>query len=165
MGWVTWRFRFYFLREFHTQFDSVCTCLNAQFKIRVPLPAHFVFVRYYCHLLSLGFFLFVFRFNYFYFICMSVWPACMYIHYLCAWCQQRSEQGIGFPGNRVMVIVSCHMGSWIWMQIFCKNSMVFLNDHPPTHIPQAHVFECLVPSWWTLSFLQWNDTGVLTTAG
>lgn len=32
---------------------------------------------------------------------MSVLLACMSVHLLCAWCQQRPEEGVGFLGTRV----------------------------------------------------------------
>ena len=36
----------------------------------------------------------------FLFMCRNVLPTCMYMHYMCAWCPQRSKQGVGFPWNR-----------------------------------------------------------------
>lgn len=41
-----------------------------------------------------------------YFMCMSVFQACMSMH-VKAWCPWLSEEGIRFPGTRV---VSCHVG-------------------------------------------------------
>lgn len=39
---------------------------------------------------------------------MTVLPECMSVHHFCAWCPQRSEEGIGSPEARV---VSQHVGA------------------------------------------------------
>lgn len=48
-----------------------------------------------CSLYSTYFILFI------YFSCMNALPACMYVYYMCAWCQWKSEEGIRFPRPRV----------------------------------------------------------------
>lgn len=47
---------------------------------------------------ELWLFLFYFRFNYL----RSVLLACMSVHYLCAWCQWRSEEVVRVPGTGVV---------------------------------------------------------------
>jgi hypothetical protein len=37
-----------------------------------------------------------------YFVCMSVLPACMYVHHKCVLCPRRPEEGIGSLGSGVM---------------------------------------------------------------
>ena len=37
----------------------------------------------------------------FYFMCMSVLPACMYVHHVHAWCPKRSEEDPGSPETGV----------------------------------------------------------------
>jgi hypothetical protein len=34
-----------------------------------------------------------------YFICMTTLPACVYVHYVHAWCLQRPEEDIRSPGT------------------------------------------------------------------
>ena len=29
--------------------------------------------------------------------CMCILPACVFVHYMCAWCPQRPEEGIRVP--------------------------------------------------------------------
>lgn len=36
------------------------------------------------------------------FMCMGILPAHMAVYHLCAWCPQRLEEGIGFPGTGVL---------------------------------------------------------------
>lgn len=37
----------------------------------------------------------------FHFMCMGVVPACMSVHFVHAWCPQRSEEVVESPGTRV----------------------------------------------------------------
>lgn len=41
---------------------------------------------------------------------MSTLHACMFVHHVCAWCLQRSEEGIRYPGSGPMD-VSYHVGA------------------------------------------------------
>jgi hypothetical protein len=43
--------------------------------------------------------LFLFKiYLFYYFVCMSVLPACMFVHHMHVWCPMRSEEGAGVPG-------------------------------------------------------------------
>lgn len=48
-------------------------------------------------------------------MCMNVYPACICVHYMCAWCPLRSGDGTGFHGT--MVIGDFGQPCW-----FCKSS-------------------------------------------
>ena len=41
---------------------------------------------------------------YFYVFCMSVLPACTYVHHTHAWCLERPEAGVGSPETGVTVV-------------------------------------------------------------
>lgn len=40
-----------------------------------------------------------------YFICMSVLPACMFVHHMCVWCQQWLGEGVRPPEPGIIMIV------------------------------------------------------------
>lgn len=49
-------------------------------------------------------------------MCVSVLPACMYMHYVDVWCSGRPE---GIRGTGLQMTVSCQLGTeWA----FCKSS-------------------------------------------
>ena len=60
-----------------------------------------------------------------YFTCMSILPAHMYGHHLCAWCPQRSEEDIGLPRLEFHTVVSLHVGAGNWTRVLCKSNMCF----------------------------------------
>lgn len=52
---------------------------------------------------------------------MDVLPACISGSCMCAWCLWRREEG-----NRVIEVVSHHLGARIWIQVLWKGSSSFL---------------------------------------
>jgi hypothetical protein len=49
---------------------------------------------------------------YFYLMCISILPASLSVHHMCAWCPGRSEEGIGFPRTGVTDSHELLCGSW-----------------------------------------------------
>lgn len=47
-----------------------------------------------------------------YFMCMNVLPLCLYVHYMLTWCPQRSEEGVGSSGTRVIDGFELPCGGW-----------------------------------------------------
>jgi hypothetical protein len=43
-------------------------------------------------------------------MCKSVFFACMSVNHVHTWLPQKSEEGIGFPGTGVTMVVSYRMG-------------------------------------------------------
>ena len=41
---------------------------------------------------------------------MSVFPACLSVHHMCAWYQWRSEEGVRAPGSGI-ILVSLYVGA------------------------------------------------------
>jgi hypothetical protein len=46
------------------------------------------------------------------FYVLSVLPACMYVHHVCAWCLQKSEGDVGFSGVEVVDDLEPTSGCW-----------------------------------------------------
>lgn len=44
-------------------------------------------------------------------MCKDSLPACIFVHYLNAWCLLRPEEGIRSPGTGIAA-VTCHVGHW-----------------------------------------------------
>lgn len=55
-------------------------------------------------------------------MCTGVLPACMFTHYLWAWCPWRPEGGIRCSGTRVKTVVSCCVGARNQTQVLWKSS-------------------------------------------
>lgn len=49
---------------------------------------------------------------YVYFMCMYVFPTCMYVHHVSPWCQSLSEEDFGCPGTRVLDGCEPLSGGW-----------------------------------------------------
>lgn len=65
-----------------------------------------------------------------YFIRMSILPACLYVHYLCAWCLQRPKEVVGSPGTGVTDDSVQLYGFW-------ELNLAYLEDQLVLLIPEA----------------------------
>lgn len=52
---------------------------------------------------------------------MSVLPARMYMHHVCASCSQRAEKGVRFLKLELWMVVSHHEGAGYGIQVLWKN--------------------------------------------
>lgn len=57
--------------------------------------------------------------KFFIFMCINVWPACLCVHHLHAWCQTVFN-------SQELRVVGHHMGAGKQTQVFCCSSKIYL---------------------------------------
>lgn len=84
-------------------------------KDTIPYPGP---TRNFCGTVSYTNFSFLFN----YFIVMSLLPACLYVHCMCAWCPWSLEEVHGSPGTGSMMVMNHRVvtGKHTWL--YCKSS-------------------------------------------
>jgi hypothetical protein len=99
-----------------------------------------------------------FLFILFYFMCLSVLPACMYVYYVCAWCPQRSEESIGSPGTGIIdgwELPSIGVGNRTW--VLCKSSkgsqlLRYLSSPSTLFFWDRFLLKAVLASWARLAY-------------
>ena len=56
------------------------------------------------------------------FMCMGLWPACVFVRHAHSWCQQRPEDDVGYLGNGVIDGWELPCGCWEWTRVLWKSS-------------------------------------------
>lgn len=70
---------------------------------------------------DLIFALFWLFYDFFYFMSVSVFPACTSVYYMGAWYLQRSEKGVRSPGTGVLRQLQAAMDSGNWTLVLSKS--------------------------------------------
>lgn len=62
---------------------------------------------------------------------LSILPTCTYVHHICAWWLQRSEEVLDPLGQELQKLMSRHVGAGSQTWIFCKKQKAF--SYPLSH--------------------------------
>lgn len=68
-------------------------------------------------------------------MCLNVFPACMYVQHMSAWCPWSSEDGTGSLKLELRIVVSCHVVLGTDLEFFVGTSA--LNLFEPFLQPQT----------------------------
>lgn len=88
---------------------------------------------------------------------MNVLPVCIFVHHVCAWCLQRSGEGLGLPGSGVRddgkPPITVDAGNGDLESSECSYSLSSLSD------PQNRLFKTTTVTWYWYSHTWEAETG------
>lgn len=76
-----------------------------------------------------------FFFNLFYFICISVWPMCIYVYHMCVCVSEGQEKALD-PLELEKMVLSHHVGAANWTWVVCKSNKC---SKPQSHLPSPSI--------------------------